>query len=123
MDTLTIGSLLACYRLGLIQDKKKLWLLKNSLWISIIGIILIIVLLSEQYDYNLIKGYAMFAIPRGYLNNIFTAQIFLFVALLAAWSITRCISIYYIDRGGYFKMVYLYILGKYHTDYTFIIGQ
>lgn len=95
IDSLALGALLACNYTKLTKKTNKQFdfFVKNAFYIGLIGIVLIVLFNSITKGKNLIQAYAMIRTPEGYINNIFTVQIYYFLAMIAVGLIYYCIHI------------------------------
>ena len=89
LDLLAFGGLLACFKNGLIQNDKIKYLIKTSWIIGLVGLTIIIFTVGVNNG-NVLSGYDLLKSPENYQMNIFTGQIFFFLALIAVGLIKFC---------------------------------
>jgi len=89
LDLLAFGGLLACYKSDLIQNSTIKFLIKISWIIGLVGLLFIVLAIGINHG-NVLKSYDFLKSPESYQQNIFTGQIFFFLALIAVGLIKLC---------------------------------
>ena len=112
MDALALGALLACHRLDLGTPRWARAVLDHAMLIGLAGIGAIVLELGLRFHRTPLRAYALFESAQGYVNQPATAQIYLFLALIAVGLILGCLRS---QGGGTYQVLsgkYLVHLGK-----------